>query len=247
MWHGSRHRPTTRRGRPWPGWRAAETPTRTSTWRRSKAARASGSASGSRRTRVVRRRASRSRSRGCTASTRRGGDRVRLAGGTSFAAPHVAGVGGLVLSREPNLTTAQLRARLLDTVDPVPSMAGRTVTGGRLNARRAVGLPDPAAPGTGPSGQPETTPGPQPAADRSAPRCSVRVQRRRSIAGVRRRGLRVAIRCGEAGGCRPGCWSTASASARSPPRRQGGQPHAAAAHAPANRQGAARRPGPDSH
>ena len=90
-------------------------------------------------------------------------------GGTSFAAPHVAGVGGLVLSLEPNLTTAQLRARLLETVDRLPVMAGRTVTGGRLNARRAVGIPDPASPASEAGASDPGVSDP----DRRAPRCSV--------------------------------------------------------------------------
>ena len=85
----------------------------------------------------------------CIDAPFRGNEYVTTAG-TSFAAPHVAGVGGLILSREPHLTTEQLRARLLDSVDPQPGLAGRTVTGGRLNARRALGIEDAAPPGDAP-------------------------------------------------------------------------------------------------
>ena len=116
-------------------------------------------------------------------------------GGTSFAAPHVAGVGGLVLSLEPNLTTAQLRSRLLDTVDRVPFLEGRIVTGGRVNARRAVGLPDPASPASEAGASDPGVIDP----DRRAPRCSVGLFRRQRLATVARRGLRVAVRCNEAG------------------------------------------------
>jgi subtilisin family serine protease len=127
------------------------------------------------------------------------GDEYLNTAGTSFAAPHVAGVGALVLSREPHLTTAQLRARLLDSVDPKPGLAGRTVTGGRLNARRALGEAAPA-----PGGAPAATetvspsgPGSGSRADRSAPKCRLRVQRRRDLAGLRRRGLRLSVNCDE--------------------------------------------------
>jgi subtilisin family serine protease len=133
----------------------------------------------------------------CIFAPFRGTEYANVAG-TSFAAPHVAGVGGLILSREPDLTAPELRARLLGSVDTIPSMAGKTVTGGRLNARRALGLPEP-PPGATASGEHETPAEPQPAADRSAPLCKLRVQRRRSIAGVRRRGLRVGVRCNERG------------------------------------------------
>jgi subtilisin family serine protease len=57
--------------------------------------------------------------------------------GTSMATPHVAGAAALVLSR-CNLNTAALKANLMNNVDPVTSLAGRTVTGGRLNVDRAI-------------------------------------------------------------------------------------------------------------
>ena len=59
--------------------------------------------------------------------------------GTSMATPTVAGVAALILSVEPDLTVAQLRERLLQSVDPVDSLRGRVSSGGRLNAARAVG------------------------------------------------------------------------------------------------------------
>jgi subtilisin family serine protease len=57
--------------------------------------------------------------------------------GTSMATPHVAGAAALVLSR-CNLNTAALKANLMGNVDPIASLAGRTVTGGRLNVNRAI-------------------------------------------------------------------------------------------------------------
>src|SRR5215813_8961951 len=57
--------------------------------------------------------------------------------GTSMATPHVSGAAALVLSR-CTLTTAQLKSNLLNNVDPVSSLSGRTVTGGRLNVDKAI-------------------------------------------------------------------------------------------------------------
>ncbi|HAR98101.1 MAG TPA: hypothetical protein DCS11_04230, partial [Syntrophus sp. (in: bacteria)] len=57
--------------------------------------------------------------------------------GTSMATPHVAGIAGLLLARDPTLTYAQLKAAILSTFDPVVSVATKLVTGGRANARAA--------------------------------------------------------------------------------------------------------------
>ena len=59
--------------------------------------------------------------------------------GTSMATPFVAGVAALVLSVEPNLSVKDLRERLFNTVDKLDSLQGKVVTGGRVNAARAVG------------------------------------------------------------------------------------------------------------
>ena len=58
--------------------------------------------------------------------------------GTSFAAPCVAGAAALLLAEFPGLTYRQVIDRLLGTVVPLPSLAGRCITGGRLNLARAL-------------------------------------------------------------------------------------------------------------
>ena len=61
-----------------------------------------------------------------------------LMSGTSTAAPYVAGAAALVLAACDSLDTPALRAALVDSVDAVGSLAGKTVTGGRLNVYKAV-------------------------------------------------------------------------------------------------------------
>jgi subtilisin family serine protease len=73
-------------------------------------------------------------------------DEFLAADGTSFAAPQVSGVAALLLSLDPGLTAVQLKQRILATADPLPGLTGRTVTGSRLNAARAVRESSPAAP-----------------------------------------------------------------------------------------------------
>jgi regulation of enolase protein 1 (concanavalin A-like superfamily) len=57
--------------------------------------------------------------------------------GTSPATAVVSGVAGLILS-QCDLATQPLRDLLMRTVDPVPALGGRTVSGGRVNAERAL-------------------------------------------------------------------------------------------------------------
>lgn len=59
-------------------------------------------------------------------------------GGTSLAAPMVAGTAALLLSYNPNLTALELKKAIMDSVDPISSMSGKTVSGGRLNAYNAL-------------------------------------------------------------------------------------------------------------
>jgi thermitase len=58
--------------------------------------------------------------------------------GTSMATPHVSGAAVLMLAAEPSLSATQVKARLLESVDPVAALRA-TVTGGRLDVGRALG------------------------------------------------------------------------------------------------------------
>ena len=57
---------------------------------------------------------------------------------TSFATPFVTGVAALMLSVNPNLTAVQLKDIITRTVDIVPALQNYCVSGGRLNAYKAV-------------------------------------------------------------------------------------------------------------
>jgi subtilisin family serine protease len=58
--------------------------------------------------------------------------------GTSMATPHVVGVVALVAGLHPDWSYTQIISAVTSTVDPVQSLNGKTVTGGRLNAAGAV-------------------------------------------------------------------------------------------------------------
>jgi thermitase len=61
--------------------------------------------------------------------------------GTSMATPHVTGTVALIWAKNPGLTASQVKDLILNNVDPVASTSSlynRTVSGGRLNAYKAV-------------------------------------------------------------------------------------------------------------
>lgn len=60
------------------------------------------------------------------------------ASGTSMATPHVAGMAALIKSIKPDLTYAQIKSVLLTTVDPLTSLSGKMVSGGRANIYSAL-------------------------------------------------------------------------------------------------------------
>jgi len=58
--------------------------------------------------------------------------------GTSMAAPEVTGVVALLAAAKPGITVAEVRAAILGSTTPVAGLAGKTVTGGRLDAAAAI-------------------------------------------------------------------------------------------------------------
>jgi len=60
--------------------------------------------------------------------------------GTSMATPHVAGLAALVWSNFPDLTTAQVKQRILENGDALPSLQGKVKSGNRINAYKALSI-----------------------------------------------------------------------------------------------------------
>jgi subtilisin family serine protease len=61
--------------------------------------------------------------------------------GSSLAAPYVTGTFALMLAKYPAENYQQIIQRVLNAVDPLPSLSGKCVTGGRLNLRKALSPP----------------------------------------------------------------------------------------------------------
>ena len=67
--------------------------------------------------------------------------------GTSMATPHVSGVAALAWAKNPGVSVAAVKTALLDGGDPKAALAGKSVSGRRLNANGTLGLiPSPANP-----------------------------------------------------------------------------------------------------
>ncbi|MFN5067050.1 MAG: S8 family serine peptidase, partial [Aphanizomenon sp.] len=58
--------------------------------------------------------------------------------GTSMASPHVAGAAALVWSQNPTWTAQQVKNTLMNTGDSIAALAGKTVSGKRLNVFNAL-------------------------------------------------------------------------------------------------------------
>ena len=58
--------------------------------------------------------------------------------GTSMATPYVTGALALLRAKYPAATHQHIVSRILDATDPIPALAGKCVTGGRLNLGRAL-------------------------------------------------------------------------------------------------------------
>jgi subtilisin family serine protease len=62
--------------------------------------------------------------------------------GTSMATPHVTGAAAVLFSIKPSASVTEVRQALLGSVDRLPSLAGKTTSGGRLDISAAVDLFD---------------------------------------------------------------------------------------------------------
>ena len=67
------------------------------------------------------------------------GNRYDLDSGSSMAAPHVTGAAAMIWGKNPNLTALQVKEILIRSVDIVPDLKEKTITGGRLNVSKALG------------------------------------------------------------------------------------------------------------
>ena len=94
-----------------------------------------------------------------------------MMGGTSMAAPHVAGAAALLASRYPNATASQIKDALLKGADKSrnPVATARTNTNGAklsqygyLDVKKALDILEAASPDLGPKPQPEPSPQPDP-------------------------------------------------------------------------------------
>jgi uncharacterized delta-60 repeat protein len=74
----------------------------------------------------------------CVDPAAEAGDRQEHSDGTSMAAPFVSGAAALAWSAEPEASALSVRRALLDTAEPAADLAGRTATGGILDAAAAV-------------------------------------------------------------------------------------------------------------
>ncbi len=61
--------------------------------------------------------------------------------GTSYAAAYVTGAFALMLAKYPAENYQQIISRALNATDPLPALAGKCVTGGRLNLKKALSPP----------------------------------------------------------------------------------------------------------
>ena len=67
-----------------------------------------------------------------------GNDAYGFLSGTSMSGPVVAGAAAILREADPTAGFAEIKQQILDSVDQIPTFAGRTLTGGRLNLNQAL-------------------------------------------------------------------------------------------------------------
>ncbi|HEV2981430.1 MAG TPA: S8 family serine peptidase [Solirubrobacteraceae bacterium] len=67
--------------------------------------------------------------------------------GTSMAAAEVSGAAALILSQHETMSVSELRTDILQSVDPLPALAGKVSSGGRLDVCNAIPGCNPAVAG----------------------------------------------------------------------------------------------------
>lgn len=75
---------------------------------------------------------------GILSTTRTSDSSYGILSGTSMATPHVAGAAALLSAYNPKLSTASLKATLMNTVDVLPAWNGLVKSNGRLNVFNAL-------------------------------------------------------------------------------------------------------------
>jgi thermitase len=65
-------------------------------------------------------------------------DDFREASGTSMATPYVTGVAALIVAHEPSISMANLKKRILSSVDKLDSLNGKVASGGRICAANSL-------------------------------------------------------------------------------------------------------------
>jgi len=73
-----------------------------------------------------------------TTNVTNGRSSYRVFGGTSGAAPVVAGVAALMLSVDSTLRAPDLKRLIMETATRLPALSGKVTCGGTVNAYRAV-------------------------------------------------------------------------------------------------------------
>lgn len=65
-------------------------------------------------------------------------DGYHIDSGTSFAAPFVTGVAGLILSLHPDATTSDIKLAIITSEDQADAFSNKCISGGRLNAYESL-------------------------------------------------------------------------------------------------------------